>query len=124
MNVNSFKVVVAPDGLLVTTIYCGKITADEMRAHLAEFTVVATKVKPGFIVLTDLSGLESMEQDCLPIISEVMDLMNRLGVGRVVRVIPNIRKDIGLNILSLFHYRHGIPINTVATMEEAAGLLK
>jgi hypothetical protein len=121
---NAFKVTIAPEGLLVTTVYCGNITADEMRAHLTDFTGVASRVRPGFVVLTDLSGLESMETNCLPILSEVMDLMNRLGVGRVVRVIPNPRKDIGFNILSMFHYRHGIPINTCETMEEALALLK
>jgi hypothetical protein len=34
-------------------------------------------------------------------------------------VIPDPRKDIGFNILSLFHYRHDIHIVTCETLEEA-----
>jgi hypothetical protein len=37
----------------------------------------------------------------------------------VVRVIPDPHKDIGLNILSLFHYRRGVRIVTCETLEEA-----
>jgi hypothetical protein len=41
----------------------------------------------------------------------------------VVRVIPDPRKDIGLNMLSLFHYRRGIRIVTCMTLEEATKTL-
>jgi hypothetical protein len=41
----------------------------------------------------------------------------------VVRVIPNPQKDIGLNILSLFHYRRRVRIVTCETLEEAMNAL-
>jgi hypothetical protein len=44
-------------------------------------------------------------------------------VELVVRVIPDPTKDIGLNILSVFHYRHRVRVVTCQTMEEAARLL-
>jgi hypothetical protein len=36
-----------------------------------------------------------------------------------VRIITDPRQDIGLNIMSLFHYRRRIPIVTCQSMEEA-----
>jgi hypothetical protein len=52
-----------------------------------------------------------------------MDLLNKRSVSKVVRVIPDPQKDIGLNILSLFHYRRGLPIVTCETMDEAMAAL-
>jgi len=40
-----------------------------------------------------------------------------------VRVIPDSNKDIGLNILSLFHYRHQPQVVTCKNMAEAARAL-
>ena len=45
--------------------------------------------------------------------------LNKKGIEMVVRVIPDPRKDIGLNILSLFHYRRGLRILTYETLDEA-----
>jgi hypothetical protein len=53
----------------------------------------------------------------------MMDLCNKKGVETVVRVIPDPRKDIGLNILSLFHYRRHVRIVTCATISEAMNVL-
>jgi hypothetical protein len=41
----------------------------------------------------------------------------------VVRVIPDPQKDIGLNILSLFHYRKRVRIVTCETLDEARKVL-
>jgi hypothetical protein len=45
-------------------------------------------------------------------------------VEAVVRVIPDPQKDIGLNILSLFHYRRRVRIVTCATLGEAMKALE
>ena len=52
-----------------------------------------------------------------------LELCDAKGVSLVVRVIPDPAKDIGMNILSLFHYRHRPRSVTCASMEEAARLL-
>ena len=49
-----------------------------------------------------------------------MDLLDEAGVSLVVRVIPDPKKDIGMNILSLFHYRNRPRVVTCARMIEAA----
>jgi len=53
----------------------------------------------------------------------MMDLCNKKGVETVVRVIPDPHKDIGLNIMSLFHYRRRVRVVTCQTLEEARRVL-
>lgn len=90
--------------------------ADELPALLAE-------LQPGFRLLTDLSGLEAMDVACVPPVKWIMDLCNTKGVGTVVRVIADPHKDIGLNIMSLFHYGRGVHIVTCETLEAAMKVL-
>jgi len=117
------KITLNDAATLVTIEYSGHITADAMRAHAAEADSLRAKLKPGFIVLSDLTQLDTMDPDCAPLISQLMDQFNRLGIGRLIRVIPDPKKDIGLGILIRFHYKRGLPVNTVTTMAEAQRLL-
>jgi hypothetical protein len=52
-----------------------------------------------------------------------MELMDQHGVEIVVRVIPDSAKDIGLNIISIFHYPNRPRIVTCQTLTEAAQVL-
>lgn len=95
-----------------------KLCAEQLEARLPE-------LRPGFSLLTDLTGLEAMDVGCAPYIKAIMDSCNTRGVGLVVRVIPDPRKDIGLSIMSLFHYRRDVRILTFETLEAAVvALLK
>ena len=78
----------------------------------------------GFTVLTDLSGLNSMDRSCVPELERMMDLIRKSGAGTVVRVIPDQAKDIGFNILSLFHYRNKVHVQTFPSLAEAEAALK
>jgi hypothetical protein len=93
-----------------------KRAEEKLRALLAD-------LRPGFRLLTDLSALESMDLACVPFIKKMMDQCNKKGVETVVRVIPDPHKDIGLNILSLFHYRRRVHIVTCETLAEAMNIL-
>jgi len=53
----------------------------------------------------------------------VMELIAQAGVGMVVRVIPDPSKDIGMNILTIFHYPPGLHVATCRNLTEAAGAL-
>jgi len=75
-------------------------------------------LKPGFRLLTDMSALDSMDYSCASEISALMDLLRKKGVAKVVRVIPDPHKDIGFNMLTIFHYRHAVSVVTVQTLEE------
>lgn len=77
----------------------------------------------GFRMLADLGRLESMDVACAGILGKTMELMDQHGVELVVRVIPDPSKDIGLNIIGMFHYSKKIRIVTCQTMVEAAKAL-
>jgi len=90
---------------LLYVSYIGEVRAGDLRRSREEVTALLAELKPGFRLLVDLTLLASMSSDCSAGIGELMELMDQRGVGLVVRVIPDPKKDIGLNILTLFHYR-------------------
>jgi hypothetical protein len=57
-------------------------------------------------------------------IEKIMELLNKSGVSKVIRVIPDPKKDIGFNIMSLFHYSAGVAIHTYKSYREAEKHLK
>jgi hypothetical protein len=98
----------------------GDTIAEEVRSALENLRTLLIDVQPGFRVLADLSGLVSMPTSVAPHIGEVMDLCAEKGVALVVRLLPpDPSKDIGLAIMSRFHYPADVPIVTCATTEEA-----
>lgn len=109
---------------LVRTRYCGSVTAAQMKTGVQEAERLLPQMRAGFAVLADLSGLEAMDLDCAPHLSKIMDLCKAQGVGLVIRVIPDPTKDIGLNILSLIHYRGKVRLVTCDTLAEAERALK
>jgi hypothetical protein len=96
-----------------------KVSPEEIRDGLETAKTRLAELQPGFCLLSDLTDLQSMDLRCAPFIEQAMDLYNQKGISRVVRVIPDPQKDIGLNIMSLFHYRRGVRIVTVETLAEA-----
>ena len=84
--------------------YIGRISPAELRQGREELKSLLTDLKPGFRLLVNLSYLESMGLDCRAEIGRNMDLVSQSGVGRLVYVIPDPTKDIGMNILAFFHY--------------------
>ena len=98
--------------------FSGHVDPDEA-AHCAEKVQTSlADMNEGFRLLTDMTRLDAMDPGCTPHIRKTMDLCNKKGIAFVVRVIPDPRKDIGFNILSIFHYRRGVRIVTVETLDE------
>ena len=108
---------------LLKITFGGCVGAAEAQRGAEQVAALLVKVKPGFRLLTDLNGLQQMDVSCEPAIDQVMELCNRTGVSTVVRVIPDPQKDIGMNIMSLFHYGRGVRIVTCESREEAARAL-
>jgi hypothetical protein len=75
---------------------------------------------PGFHALTDYRWLEHMETGAAQYVAEIMDALASAGVTSVFRVVPDPRKDIGLNILSQFHYGPAIRVTTFESLADAA----
>jgi anti-anti-sigma regulatory factor len=107
-----------PNNLLRMT-FSGHVTADEAKQGTDELADHLVETESGFRLLTDLTGLEAMDTECVPYIRSSMDILNKKGVAMVVRVIPDPQKDIGFKILSLFHYGHDVQIVTCESLEEA-----
>ena len=101
-----FLVTANKSASLVRVDYIGRVTPAELASGLADFRTLLAEMPRGFQLLVDLSTLETMEVDCAAGIGQVMDLLDQSGVGRIVRVIPDADRDIGFNILGLFHYPH------------------
>ena len=108
---------------LLKIIWSGEVDLDEMRRCAEEIEVRAGKMRPGFRVLADLSSLQSMDSAGSRFIGLVMDLCVTKQVEHVVRVIPDPRKDIGLNILSHFHYGSKIRVSVCDNLDDAMQLL-
>ncbi len=118
-----FEASADPKKRLLRVKFAQHVTADEARRGAEQLKNLVKELESGFCLLTDLSELDSMDPECAASIERTMDLCNKKGVARVVRVIPDPHKDIGLSIMSLFHYRRDVPIVTCETMEEANKLL-
>ena len=119
-----FQVGVDESKNLLKITYAQHVGAEDTKRVEEQIPPLLSGVRPGFRLLTDLSGLDSMDLACVPYIKRMMDLCNKKGVEVVVRVIPDPHKDIGLSILSLFHYRRRVRIVTCATLEEAMKALE
>jgi hypothetical protein len=95
--------------------------------HAEQFFVDIQKVMPkhgkGFRILTDLSGLQSMNPKTKEAIKKAMEFFNAQGVTEIIRVIPDPEKDIGFNIMSHFHYSKDVNIINVKSREEALARL-
>jgi hypothetical protein len=109
---------------LLKISYAQHVGPEDTKGVEEQAPALLADLRPGFRLLTDMSDLESMDLACVPSIKRMMDLCNKQGIAMVVRVIPDPQKDIGLNILSLFHYRRRVRIVTCATLEEAMKALE
>jgi len=98
-------------------------TADLRHGH-DDVAALLADLPSGLKVLVDLERLQSMDTDCVRELGIVMELLDRHGLEQVVRVIPDPTKDIGLNILSRFHYHRNLRITNCASMQEAAKQLE
>ena len=118
-----FQAEVDKSAPLLRLSYSGEVGIEEMMRCAERIEVLVQDLQPGFRLLTDLTELQGMDFGCVPHVKRIMDLCNRAGVEMVVRVIPDPHKDIGLNILSLFHYSKGVRIVTCQKLPEALKIL-
>jgi len=77
------------------------------------------ELKEGFHILTDITQLQEVDEAARPLIKESMDLCNRYGVGKIVRIVENPLHDFGLKLMSYFHYDGKVPVITCGSLGEA-----
>lgn len=119
-----FSVAFQIEQRLLTIRFTGRVEADEMRACYERLQTLLADVQPGFRLLSDLSDLELMSPACAPFIRQSMQLCNGKGITRIVRVIPDPSKDIGFNLMAVFHYDPSVRITFCETLAEAKSLLE
>ena len=96
-----------------------RVTAEEANRAAQRIRELLQDVAPGFHVLADFRWLESMDSAAARHIAEIMDALAEKEVVSVTRVMPDPHKDIGLNILSQFHYGANVKIATFETLADA-----
>jgi hypothetical protein len=96
-----------------------RVTAEQAKLAAQQTRELLRDVAPGFRVLADFRWLESMDSAVAPHIAEIMDVLTEKRVASVTRVMPDPHKDIGLNILSHFHYGPEIQIATFESFADA-----
>jgi anti-anti-sigma regulatory factor len=96
-----------------------RVTAEQAKLAAQRVRELLHDVAPGFRVLADFRWLDSMDSAAARHIAQIMDALAEKGVASVTRVMPDSHKDIGLNILSQFHYGPEIQIATFQTLADA-----
>ena len=96
-----------------------RVTAEEAKLASRRVRELVRDIDPGFRVLADFRWLDSMDSAAARHVAEIMDALAEKGVASVARVMPDPHKDIGLNILSQFHYGPEIKIATFETLADA-----
>ena len=99
--------------------YSAHVDAADMKRCLGTVRDVIPKLKPDFLLLTDLSCLQSMDADCAEDVGAIMDLCVEGGMKTVVRVIPDPQKDIGFALISRFHHHPNVRTRTYENLAEA-----
>jgi hypothetical protein len=106
-------------GEILTISYGRHVGPVEMRSALKALRGLVPRLKSGFVLLSDLTNLDSMDPACAAELGEMMDLLSSSELASVVRVIPDPSKDIGFNIISFFHFRRPVKVHTRANLAEA-----
>jgi len=96
-----------------------KVTVAEAKLVAERIHELLGDIALGFRVLADFRGLESMDSAAARHIAKIMDALAEKNVASVTRVMPDPHKDIGLNILSQFHYGRDVTITTFETLADA-----
>lgn len=108
---------------LLTLRHVARVDFEQVKSCDANVRRVLPELRPGFRLFADFSELQTMDSACAHAIGQLMDVLNAAHISLVVRVIPDPHRDIGFNILSLFHYSRKVRIVTVETLAEANKIL-
>jgi hypothetical protein len=97
----------------------GAVDKKQAKGLMRQIEKRCNELHRGFILLTDLSRLETLSAEATRYIRRSMDIINDHGVSLVVRVISHPSRNFFFSIMSLFHYDRFIPIIICDSLEEA-----
>jgi anti-anti-sigma regulatory factor len=108
-----------PDRQILTFKFAGQVSAADMQLKVEDLSRELERLNSGFVAFTDLSELDFMENAGTAQIATYMDLCTAKGVGRIVRLISDPARDVGFQLLSVFHHEKGVRTITCANLEDA-----
>jgi len=108
---------------LLVIRYRGCVGASDVERCAEEVKVALAKMQSGFQLLADFTEMESMDVTCAPHLESIMDLCDEKGASLIIRIIPDPKRDIGLQIMSYFHYRGDVNIVTCENLSDATKIL-
>jgi anti-anti-sigma regulatory factor len=108
---------------LLVIRYRGRVIAAAVKRCAEEVRAALAKMQSGFRLLVDFTELESMDVNCASHIEKIMELCDEKDVSAVVRIIPDPKRDIGLQIMSYFHYSGVVKIITCKNLDDATKIL-
>ena len=117
------KVIYDSERNTIIAEFSGKIDVAQAEQFYADIQKTVPQCGKGFKLLTDLSAVETVDLKIQGAIKKVMDFLNQRGVAEILRVIPDPAVDIGLNIMSRFHYSKDVQFLTLQSREEALARL-
>lgn len=106
-------------GRVLTISHSQHVGAEDVSRCLERIRGLMDHLQPGFLLLSDLTNLDSMDASCAPELGAIMELCSARGVSTVVRVIPDRNKDIGLDLISRFHLHPQVKTRTYENLAEA-----
>jgi anti-anti-sigma regulatory factor len=119
----SFAVEIDQAKNLLVIRYHGRVTASDVERCAEEVRIALPRMQSGFQLLVDFTELESMDVSCVPHLENIMERCDEKGVSAVVRIIPDPRRDIGLQIMSYFHYSGDVRIAACENLSDAEKIL-
>lgn len=119
----SFAVEIDQANNLLVIRYHGRVTASDVERCAEEVRIALAKMQSGFQLLADFTELESMDVTCAPHLENIMERCDEKGVSAVVRIIPDPKRDIGLQIMSYFHYSGDVLIVACENLSDATKIL-
>ena len=109
---------------LITVRFIGQVLPAEIQSARAELAAEVAGLLPDFRYLADFTQFEGMNPDDVLEVGRLMELIAQSSVSLIVRVIPDASHDIGMNILTIFHYPAELKVVTCQTLTEAAAALE
>jgi len=85
-------------------------TVSEADKLLAECESRIPDINSDYNILCDLTSLETFEYKAKLIYRKIMDICNKTGAKKVIRVFSDPMETFGMSIMSTFHYNDDVEI--------------
>lgn len=119
-----FELKINPAKNAILCVLRGKFEAEEAREYVVRFKEGVDRLKPGMVVITDLTEFTPTDDDVRSILQEGSAYAIQRGVGRGIRVVAeSVGSKVGNIQLNKTARALGYEVEVVGSLEEAKQLL-